>query len=1008
MSPSIPTGPLSSVAGPVVRRAKVVWDHEHERSKLIARVSAGIRQDDSVPYTLRDELAAKLPDRIRVEPGVQRAVSALLGGVDAVAAEQSLADQIARVCADLVDWPANFSADAFGAIAAAHAASVVNEVKATDREAAHVDAVINRGILSQIRAAVSTPEVAPNKVGALLRGPLEQIGQQANLEAALELQSDGHFAEAAELSAAISGALEEANLAAAAVTFQIWTAQLLAAAGEKGGAQVVLERMAWTHMDTPLHTATLSAIAELRRVGCAEWLVRGLEAAESWPRAPWAAAWLEAAIANDDRPDAVLRWTAVRVTIAAVVARDRRLVLELTDGLDAKISAGVRLDVELDRLDAVEAVQGRKAADASWNNLTDWVEIAAPAGEQARAWQRWGRILAARGDLDATRRAFRKSLRVWEQTGTSPAQAADAIFSLWHAESLLGDQTIDMTDRAIATNLRAAAPPSNADALLHLADALRLAEDSYRAHGSYWKALAQYHAAGDLQAVHLVQSRLADLYNASNRPEAALELALDSGSATRAVTAAKQLDLDAIDRQLLTAVAPWQEEAAYEVLIHLGTRASVATVAAFVAELLEDSIRGPEVTPSQRRPAIALEALARVALQVPDHTRGAVFARLRDGLNNDRLINAGRACADALLCATQIGITDAREILIDQYLTRDHSEGADYLTPADAAALLADDGTQRHRMVDAAAGQSRQATRALVHLTLTDEERASVEAAADNLARESLEENVRTGDDSGWMINMSARFEEGGMAAVYATAETRHALLIHLVSIVDDDDLPESVRGSAMRASHPLVRLLASEDLAMLTTSALKAARGEYVHSSLENPQIDPLSNVRDPADTAGWLQATGLTALGIIEQLDPGRLQTELNTLIPLAITHPQPWVRQAALQTLGRVTDVTVEIDIGALVADPSPFVREEVLKASQARNADRLATLLWTLASDPSSHVRTTVLALARGTSEPEIVDQIADNDEDAFLRGLAAIGREELSHSDPGQTGCHGHD
>jgi hypothetical protein len=151
MSPSIPTGPLTAVAWPVVHRAKVIWDRDHERSKLLGRLNAMIRKDDSIPHALREELAAKLPNRIRVEPDVQRAVSALLDGVDAVAAQDALADEIARLCADLVESPADFSARAFAPIAAAHAAATVNEVKATDREAAHVNALINRGILSEIR-----------------------------------------------------------------------------------------------------------------------------------------------------------------------------------------------------------------------------------------------------------------------------------------------------------------------------------------------------------------------------------------------------------------------------------------------------------------------------------------------------------------------------------------------------------------------------------------------------------------------------------------------------------------------------------------------------------------------------------------------------------------------------------------------------------------------------------------------------------------------------------------
>ena len=309
MSPSIPVaGAANTLGGAAVRRAKTHWDRGREGSKLIVRIGRSVKQDHMVPVEIRDRLADALPARIRVDPDVQDAVASLLDGADVAAAEDVLAQSIARLCRDVVEWPVGFDEIAFGKVTAAHAAAAVNEVKATDRDAAHVDHLVERELLLEIRAAVSQPDVENHEIGALLRGPLKQVDQEANVQAAVMRQDEGKLAEAARLAGGVADALDEANLSPAAVTFRLWAAQLLAAADDKEAAQALLEGIAWAHMDSPLHTAALSAISELRRIGGDEWLIRGLEAVESWPRVPWAAGWLDEAITADDRPGAGLRW----------------------------------------------------------------------------------------------------------------------------------------------------------------------------------------------------------------------------------------------------------------------------------------------------------------------------------------------------------------------------------------------------------------------------------------------------------------------------------------------------------------------------------------------------------------------------------------------------------------------------------------------------------------------------------------------------------------------------
>jgi hypothetical protein len=996
MSPTIPgAGVATALGGAAARRAKTHWDRGHEGPKLIAQISRRVRQDDAVPFAIRERLADEVPPRIRVDPDVQGAVSSLLDGVEVAAAQDALAQRIAELFGDVVEWQPGFNASAFGKVAAAHAAEAVNEVKATDREASHVDALINRELLSEIKAAVSEPESASQEIGALLRGPLEQIGEEANARAAVDRQEVEEFAEAAELASGIAAALVAAKLSPAAVTFWLWSAQLLAAAGEKDRAHAVLEQIAWAHMDSPLHTATLSAIAELRRIEGDDWLIRGLEAIESWPRLPWATKWLDEAIAADERPDVGLRWRAARARIAALLEGDQEAVIRLTDGLGGRVESGSRLDLELDRLEALEAVQGRSAGDLAWEGLSDWVETEAAAADQARAWQRRGCVLAGRGDVEATRRAFRKVLRICERDRGSSTRAADAMFSLWQAESLLGVQTLDMVARGIAANMRAAGAASWADGLLHSADGLRISGDLFRAHSDYWKALAVYRDAGDLHGVHLVSNRLADLFSASGRPEAALEMALRSGSGSRAAKASAQVETAEVERQLSGVTTPWQREAAYHVFIELEARVPAHTVRAFADRLLQDSSDGPEATVSQRLPATALEALGSVALQVPEGAREAVFERLRAGVRNVKLINAGRACAMGLLRAGVLGMTDASDELIDIFLA---GEGFDYITAYDAASLIAGNAARRARVGRAALDGNRQAARIVILAEPAENEVGIWRSAADRLTREYIAEQVRieseSDDETQWSINMSARFEEGGMAAVYASSETRHELLVHVLNIADDDELPESVRASAMRSVHPMLRVLEEGDVSRVAETAQRLAGGEYLHSDLESPDIDPLSNVQHAADTAGLLQAAALGALGVIEQLQPGRFSGELSCIVEQALTHEQPWVRCAALDVLGRAEEVRADVDLDVFVGDSSPSVRLEALKVAKVRQAERLKALLASAVTDPDFNVRATVLALARAVEDRDIVTRMAEGDDDAFLRGLAEIGVSEL--------------
>lgn len=140
-------------------KAKTFWLDENEGARLIDRIRRAVLADASVSHEVREELARALPRAIRTDPAVQGAIVLLLSGEQVDQARGALAELVARLMRNEVKWPEGFTAEQFGAIAAGHAVAAVNEVKATDRAAAHVDAKYTReqidGLPDKVARAVA-------------------------------------------------------------------------------------------------------------------------------------------------------------------------------------------------------------------------------------------------------------------------------------------------------------------------------------------------------------------------------------------------------------------------------------------------------------------------------------------------------------------------------------------------------------------------------------------------------------------------------------------------------------------------------------------------------------------------------------------------------------------------------------------------------------------------------------------------------------------------------------
>lgn len=1031
-------GPAAKLSGSLVsaaaRRGKTFRDRDHEGHRLIERVAALVKLDGSVPAGVRDQLARDLPERLRTEPTVQGALALLLDGEEVDAAAAALSQLVARLMQSVVEWPEGFGAESFGEVVARHALEAVNEVKATDREAAHVDAKHTRQRVEAVHDAVAaSSQLLIEKTGAhreqekreheelhraiqallgrdrtdgivtaLVAGPLHHAGQTEAAENAARLERERRHAEAAEVVLAIASALDRSGLSAVAESYRTRAAGQLDAAGDRLAAVALLEEVAWTQIGTQSRAAS-GAVWELERMVGETWLVRGLEACASWPQLPWASRSLDEAIVVDDDPDRVLRWRAARVQIESLMGRPET-VLDLTQVLPEARTSGARLALELDRIDALEEVEGSEAADRQWEELVLWADTQGSARDQAISWQRRGSLLAHRGDLPGLRSAYRRAMAAWARVEDGQTHAADALFSLQEGESLLGHWQVDMISRALAASIKASlGAPARGDALLHSAAANRIAGNFLDAHREYWLALALFQAQGDLIGVHVVENHLAELYQATGRPSAALRLAIATGNAKKATALASEVPPAEAADQLLGLDAPWQRAARYDVLAVLGSTAPMGVVADIAEGLLEDALLTEDGGNAPRWGDAALRALASVALQVPESVHDRLFELMRRGARNLRMLDAARACVTGLIRATQLGIIDETTELVGLFL-----EGRPLADiPAHwVADVMGGNPELRQTVIAAGRAGNAAAAQAIVWARPTQSEMELWRTVAEPLAQRYLQ--VRPIDwteidgirQESHMIGV--RFELGGLAARSSTEETREQLLAHLLATVAQEEAAESARASALNAVFNFIEALSTETVSDIYDRVLPLARGEYTHSAVESAEVDPLSNVQIAHDTFGMLQAAALMLLGRAEQLGPGRDSVDAQAAVTRAAAHQVARVRAAAFDAMARVTRWGAAVDLDFALSDPDPDVRKAVVKALCARDPDRLRGILPGLISDPSYSVRSLVISMAAESGLPEVLQTMAESDPDTYLRGLARMRLVRNADADAGPT------
>jgi hypothetical protein len=820
--------------------------------------------------------------------------------------------------------------------------------------------------------------------GALLTGPLRHAEQQERVERAERLEEDGQPLAAAELLLDAADGLHEKGLEAVSETYRMRAAQLLGDNGRPADAAELIEAVAWAQIDRRSSIASI-AIHQLERLVGDTPRVRGLRACGQFPDMAWSNAWLEEALAAEDDRDRELRFRAA-LSRMELLNGDMQKTIDLDAEVELPFQDGSRLDLSLNAIDALDRQGDTAAADARWQELSAWASTTrASPGGRARCWARRGYLLALRGDVAGSTEAYRHAMDAWATVPNSDGQVADALFSLQSAQNMMGVWDVsDLHLRPIAAEIRAqpGTPVQRAERLQHNATASRIAGQLPDAHRDYWLALMEYTDMGSLQGVLEVAPQLAELYAITGRGVAAISLYCVGGRAKEASKLAEQLPPIEAAAALAVGGAPWQRTATYDVLSAINTAAPADVVAAFADQILTDvNDNLPSLASAARR------ALANVLLQFPDERCDEALEQVSLDLDNDHLLEVGRAAVIALMRVTQLGIADRAEALIDSYLAgRPLNDIPAHWIPD----LIRDRPALRERVLQAARDGQANALEVLVFADIDVDNDVELQAAATERARAWADVRTRevvAQDDGTSQVQTSFGGDLGraGLVGRHAEETVREAVIQRMAEIVLDEEDAESNRATATDALFNMAEVLKADRRVALAPSLLLLAAGEYQRPDWETDQADPLSNFQFTHNVRDMLRASAIRLLARLEQL--GMHVDGFEEIVSAAWASGSPRPIIAAVDALARVPGLPAPVGLRAMLEHGDHQVRRETIKALHAREPEYLTAELPKLLRDGSFNVRMLALGIAEEQDNRVLLSQVAAGDPDAYLRGLA---------------------
>jgi hypothetical protein len=233
--------------------------------------------------------------------------------------------------------------------------------------------LVNRLESGQQRIAealdASNSESTPGLAAALIVGPLRHVGAVEELTAAERRAESGEPAEAAGEMLVIVERLQRDGLRSAAETLGERAATLLASAGEQGRAVEILIAVVRARVARGERWSAEQALTLIESLqGDEEWIAPGLRAQITWPEhgegdLPALAAAAEGSAVREDHAD----WLAAHTGLLLLFDRFQE-VIAASAALagSAPLASGGRLAMELDRLDALEALGSEREAQERW------------------------------------------------------------------------------------------------------------------------------------------------------------------------------------------------------------------------------------------------------------------------------------------------------------------------------------------------------------------------------------------------------------------------------------------------------------------------------------------------------------------------------------------------------------------------------------------------------------------------------------------------------------------
>lgn len=838
---------------------------------------------------------------------------------------------------------------------------------------------------------------------ALVVGPLSHIGATDDVEAAENLVTEGNALAAAEKLLAVALRLDQNQLHVAAETVRERAGYLLAEGGRRASAVDVLLEIAEARVARGSRWAVESLARTLEPlVGEERWIVEALVSRVAWPeQGPLALARLAAAAeASRDRLDHG-RWLGAFVDLLSIHGGHQRVVSVTAELAKEPLTSGSRFLIELDRLEALEALGHDDDAETGWRELLRWVDREREPFNGGMAYQRRGVVCARREDVAGAEDAYRRAMAFWAQMPAYDEQAADAFLGMQHA--YLVNARTDVPDyelRPLAWQLRGSAetPAARADRLISDAMSSRLHEKLPDAVQGYWLAYAMQRRSGSLAGMMDSLGVLAELHAHAGEHALAMSLYVAAGNGVKAAEMAGNIPPSVVTDRLRLRVPQWERAAAYHVIATIGRTLPNSFVASCVQQIVEEAQGEPTGLLAPQPVLGARNALAAIALALPPDQREAGFAQLRTQTERNTM-DVMRASTVALILATNAGLIDAVDDVVDLYIADPYNLHIDVGWIVEQARER-DRVRQRLRteaMKNHAAALEALALADLIH---DDEElvAACTRTAEQTAGAVSVTEETEGGRTS-ISVAMGAMFEGPGISARYCAAETRGRLLARMIEVVNDVREPEMNRASAASALFNVSPVLDAVEAEKVAAVIEPLAFGKYPLSQWDHNDDHPLSRWRFSMHTPHVLRVAALGALARLvakhSALSPERLQEA----VAAAVQDGPASVIAAALDAASWVPAIELPFPLETAFGHSDSTIRLAAFQVWLARS-DGLPEepLLAALRSDPHVNVRLRVLELvAHRPGGRSTVAWFADNDPDAYVRALA---RRRLTLREPG--------